>query len=51
MRLLNRPAFYVIVLLVFAMLFLTVWLQWKVGQLSEQKGIQESRPAAVSDRP
>lgn len=51
MRLLTRPAFYVIVLLIAAMVALTLWLQWKLETLPRNKAQQESPPAAVSDRP
>lgn len=51
MKFLNRPAFYVILLLIAAMLLLTLWMQWKLDSLPEGKARQEPAPAAVSKRP
>lgn len=51
MKYLSRPAFYVIVLLIAAMVLLTLWVQWKLDWLSKRKEKQESAPAAVSHPP
>lgn len=51
MKFLSRPAFYVIVLLIAAMLLLTMWMSWKLDTLPKRKLKQESPPAAVSTPP
>lgn len=51
MKLLSRPGFYMIVLLIGALLLLTLWLQWKLETLPKRKVKQESAPAAVSHPP
>jgi len=51
MNFLTRPGFYVIFLLITAMLLLTLWLQWKLDSLPRHKAKQESAPAAVSHSP
>lgn len=51
MQFLSRPGFYVIALLIAAMLLLTLWLNWKIDTLPQRKAKQESPPAAVSNRP
>jgi hypothetical protein len=51
MKLLSRPGFYLIVLLMAAMLMLTLWLQWKLDTLPKRKVKQETAPAAVSHPP
>jgi hypothetical protein len=51
MQLLTRPGFYVIVLLIGAMLLLTMWMSWKLEGLPKRKGAQEKTPAAVSHGP
>lgn len=48
MQFLSRPGFYVIFLLIAAMLLLTLWLQWKLDWLPKQKVKEETAPAAVS---
>lgn len=51
MKFLSRPGFYIILLLIAAMLLLTLWLQWKLDSLPKHKGKQETAPAAVSHPP
>ncbi|MFC5453239.1 hypothetical protein [Prosthecobacter fluviatilis] len=51
MKFLSRPGFYIILLLIAAMLLLTLWLQWKLDSLPKQKAKQEKAPAAVSHPP
>lgn len=51
MKFLNRPAFYIIALLIAVMLLLTLWMQWKLDSLPKGKARQETAPAAVSKRP
>jgi len=51
MKFLSRPAFYVIALLIAAMLLLTLWMQWKLDSLPKRKAKQEPPPAAVSIPP
>lgn len=51
MKFLSRPAFYVIVLLIAAMLLLTMWMSWKLDTLPKRKPKQESPPASVSTPP
>jgi hypothetical protein len=51
MKFLSRPGFYVIFLLIAAMLLLTLWLQWKIDELPKHKVKQETAPAAVSHPP
>ena len=48
MKLLSRPAFYVIGLLIAIMLLLTSWMKWKLDTLPKGKVEQESPPAPVS---
>ncbi|HBJ83619.1 MAG TPA: hypothetical protein DDZ88_07070 [Verrucomicrobiales bacterium] len=48
MKFLSRPGFYLIVLLIAAMLLLTLWLNWKLGSLPRRDAKQETAPAAVS---
>lgn len=48
MKFLNRPGFYLILLLIAAMLMLTLWMQWKLDSLPKKKVKQETAPAAVS---
>jgi hypothetical protein len=50
MKFLSRPGFYVIFLLIAAMLLLTLWLQWKIDSLPKQKA-KQTAPAAVSHPP
>lgn len=47
MRLLSRPGFYVIVLLIAALLLLTLWMSWKLDTLPKRKSKQEAAPVAV----
>jgi magnesium-transporting ATPase (P-type) len=51
MKFLSRPGFYVILLLIAAMLLLTMYLQWKLDSLPKHKAKQETAPAAVSHPP
>jgi hypothetical protein len=51
MRFLSRPGFYIISLLIAAMLLLTLWMSWKLDTLPKRKAKQESGPAAVSKPP
>ena len=51
MKFFNRPGFYLILLLIAAMLLLTLWMQWKLDTLPKRKGKQETAPAAVSHPP
>ena len=51
MKFLSRPGFYVIFLLIAAMLLLTLWLQWQLDSLPKRKAKQETAPAAVSHPP
>lgn len=51
MKFLSRPGFYVIVLLIAAMLLLTGWMSWKLDSLPKRKGKQETPPAAVPTPP
>jgi len=51
MKFLNRPGFYVIFLLIAAMLLLTLWMIWKLDSLPKRKAKQETAPAAVSHPP
>ncbi|WP_395746034.1 hypothetical protein [Prosthecobacter sp.] len=51
MKFLNRPGFYVIALLIAAMVLLTLWMQWKMDSLPKRKVKQETAPAAVSHAP
>ncbi len=51
MKFLSRPGFYVILLLIAAMLLLTLWLEWKIDSLPKRKVKQETAPAAVSHPP
>ncbi len=51
MKFLLRPGFYVILLLIAAMLLLTMYLQWKLDSLPKHKAKQETAPAAVSHPP
>jgi len=48
MRFLSRPGFYIIALLIAAMLLLTLWMNWKLDMLPKRKTKQEAAPAAVS---
>ena len=51
MKFLARPGFYVIALLLFAMLALTLWMQWQLAAPDLQrkgKPGQEPRSAPVS---
>ncbi len=51
MKVSSRPGFYVIVLLIAAMLLLTLWMQWKLDSLPKRPAAQEKAPADVSSRP
>ncbi|MBN8419767.1 MAG: hypothetical protein J0L73_12680 [Verrucomicrobia bacterium] len=51
MQFLSRPGFYVIFVLIAAMLLLTLWLQWKLDSLPKPKVKEETAPAAVSHAP
>lgn len=51
MKFLSRPGFYVILLLIAAMLLLTLWLEWKIDSLPKRKVKKETAPAAVSHPP
>lgn len=51
MRFLSRPGFYIIGLLITAMLLLTMWMSWKLDTLPKRKAKQEKAPAAVSKPP
>lgn len=51
MKFLNRPGFYLILLLIAAMLMLTLWMQWKLDSLPKRKVKQETAPTAVSHPP
>jgi hypothetical protein len=51
MQFLSRPGFYVIALLIAAMLLLTLWMQWKLDSLPKRPAAQETVPADVSSRP
>lgn len=51
MKFLSRPGFYVIFLLIAAMLLLTLWMSWKLEGLPKPKRKQETAPAAVSHPP
>jgi len=51
MKLLNRPGFYLILLLIAAMLMLTLWMQWKLDSLPKRKVKQETAPTTVSHPP
>ena len=51
MKFLSRPGFYVILLLIAAMLLLTFWMSWKLDSLPQRKAKQESAPTAVSNPP
>ena len=51
MKFLSRPGFYVIFLLIAAMLLLTLWLEWKIDSLPMHIAKQETAPAAVSHPP
>lgn len=51
MKFLSRPAFYVIVLLIAAMLLLTSWMKWKLDTLPKRKAAKEPSPTAVSKPP
>jgi hypothetical protein len=51
MKFLSRPGFYVIFLLIAAMVLLTLYLQWQLGSLPKRKAKQETAPAAVSHPP
>ena len=48
MKLLSRPAFYVIGLLIAIMLLLTSWMKWKLDTLPKGKVKQEPRAEPVS---
>ena len=51
MKFLSRPGFYVILLLIAALLLLTLWLQWKLDSLPKRNAKQETAPVAVSHPP
>ncbi len=51
MKFLSRPGFYIIFLLIAAMVLLTLYMSWKLEELPKRKGKQESAPAAVSHPP
>ncbi len=51
MKFLSRPGFYVIALLIAAMLLLTLWLNWKLDTLPKRQSKQETPPAAVPTTP
>jgi|GEM_PF-950239 len=50
MKFLSRPAFYMIALLIAAMLLLALWMQWKLDVLSKHKPKRETAPAAASEK-
>ena len=51
MKYLSRPGFYIIFLLIAAMVLLTLWMSWKLDELPKRKVKQEPSPAAVSHPP
>ncbi len=51
MKFLNRPGFYLILLLIAAMLMLTLWMQWKLDSLPNRKVKLETAPTEVSHTP
>lgn len=51
MKFLSRPGFYVIALLIAAMLLITGWMSWKLDSLPKRKAKQETPPAAVPTPP
>jgi hypothetical protein len=51
MKFLSRPGFYIIFLLIAAMLLLTVWMTWKLDELPKRKEKQESAAGVVSHPP
>lgn len=51
LRILHRPAFYLIVLLIGLLLLMTLWLQWKLDLLQEAETRQEPAAEVVSPRP
>ncbi|HRH99038.1 MAG TPA: hypothetical protein PLB55_24065 [Prosthecobacter sp.] len=51
MKFLSRPGFYIIALLIAAMLLLTSWMKWKLDSLPKRPQAQETAPADVSKRP
>lgn len=48
MKFSSRPGFYLILLLIAAMLLLTAWLYWKLDTLPRRNPGQEPVPQAVS---
>ncbi len=51
MKFLSRPGFYVIFLLIAALLLLTLWMNWQLDSLPKHKAKQEIAPSAVSHPP
>lgn len=51
MKFLSRPGFYIIALLIAALVLLTLWMQWKLDSLPKRKLKQETPPAAVPTSP
>lgn len=51
MKFLSRPGFYIIALLIAALVLLTLWMQWKLDSLTKRKLKQETPPAAVPTPP
>jgi flagellar basal body-associated protein FliL len=51
MKFFSHPAFYIIVLLIAAMLLLTMWMSWKLDTLPKRKAKKENAPAVVSKPP
>ncbi len=51
MKFLTRPGFYIILLLIAAMVLLTLWMSWKLDGLPKRKVKQETAPANVSHPP
>lgn len=51
MKFFSRPGFYLIAMLIAAMLLLTLWMQWKLDSLPKRPAAQEQAPADVSTRP
>jgi hypothetical protein len=51
MRFLSRPGFYVILMLIAAMLLITLWMNWKLEALPKRNAKQESSPASVTHPP
>lgn len=54
MQITSRPGFYLIFLLIAAMLFLTLWLHWKVSTpelLRKRNSAQDKAPPSVTTPP